>query len=58
MNSRFSVWFFSKLASVLMFLGQRLETLGKVIACETERSYAGAAAQWWQRKRSKSATPR
>jgi hypothetical protein len=60
MNSRYSVWFLSKLASVLKFLSQKLEALGKVIVCETERSYAGAAAYtvWLKRKRVKSASRR
>jgi hypothetical protein len=28
-----------------MYIGQKLETLGRVIASEMERPYAGAAAQ-------------
>jgi hypothetical protein len=56
MNSRYSVWIFSAFASLLLFVGQKLETLGKVIVCEMERSYAGAAARtvWLERKRNKS----
>jgi hypothetical protein len=50
------VWIFSAFASLLLFVGQKLETLGKVIVCEMERSYAGAAARtvWLERKRNKS----
>jgi hypothetical protein len=37
MESRYSLWLMSTCASVLLFVGQRLETLGNVIACEVER---------------------
>lgn len=43
MTSRYSSPLLSPFASFLMFLGQRLETLGKAIVCEMERPYAGAA---------------
>jgi hypothetical protein len=45
MKAKYSLWLGSACASVLMFVGQKLETLGKVIASEMERPYAGAEAQ-------------
>jgi hypothetical protein len=57
MESRYSFWLMSTCASVLLFVGQRLETLGNVIACEVERPYGGSAGDMlsFERKRLKAA---
>jgi hypothetical protein len=41
MEPRYSSWWTSLSASVTCFVGQRLSALGKIIAHDLERSYAG-----------------
>jgi len=41
MEPRYSSWWTSLSAAVTCFVGQRLSALGKIIAHDLERSYAG-----------------
>jgi hypothetical protein len=43
MKSRCSFWFMSLSASLALFVGQRLNAVGEIIALQLERSYPGAA---------------
>ncbi|MGB7602402.1 MAG: hypothetical protein WBM24_19005 [Candidatus Sulfotelmatobacter sp.] len=43
MKSRCSLWLMSLPASVALFVGQRLNAVGEMIALQLERSYPGAA---------------
>jgi hypothetical protein len=43
MKSRCSFWFTSLSASLALFVGQRLNAVGEIIALQLERSYPGAA---------------
>lgn len=41
MKSRYLLWWTSLSASVVLFVGQRLNALGEIIANELEHSYGG-----------------
>ncbi len=43
MKSGSSLWWMSACTSVSLFIEDQLNALGRVIACETERPYAGLA---------------
>ena len=43
MKSRCSFWLMSLSASLALFVGQRLNAVGEIIALQLERSYPGAA---------------
>jgi hypothetical protein len=43
MRSRCTFWLMSLSASFALFVGQRLNTVGQIIALQLERSYPGAA---------------
>lgn len=44
MKSRCSFWLMSLSASLALFVGQRLNAVGEIIALQLERSYPGAAS--------------
>ena len=57
MKSRCSFWLMSLSASLALFVGQRLNAVGEIIALLLERSYPGEASQAAPSKRTRWKSP-
>lgn len=57
MKSRCSFWLMSLSASLALFVGQRLNAVGEIIALQLERSYPGEASQVAPSERTRRKSP-